>query len=297
MKIYLIAARGAIIEGSKYTKKTCPKSSCLTRRSVDMTKPMLAARPCAGVRRASGDETRLKIMELLLAQDKCVSELVAEIGKQQPHVSHHLRILREAGLVEGTREGQRVCYRVLPSIHRQLRDSKQQVLDLVVASSASRTRSSSLTTPNENDPYYQEGVMIAGPIALSVRTQPSTPLGAASRDPPGQRRRCHHRRTFVGPTYVVIYMNCYCDLSGEKVIGAVLMVVLLGVPVLAEGQAPAADQLTGKLVITGASTLAPLIAENGRRFESLYPAVRIDVQSEGSSRGVADARQNLADTA
>jgi phosphate transport system substrate-binding protein len=48
-------------------------------------------------------------------------------------------------------------------------------------------------------------------------------------------------------------------------------------------------------VITGASTLAPLIAEIGKRFENLYPAVRIDVQSGGSSRGVADARQGLAD--
>jgi phosphate transport system substrate-binding protein len=36
-----------------------------------------------------------------------------------------------------------------------------------------------------------------------------------------------------------------------------------------------------EMVITGASTLAPLIAEIGKRFESLYPAVRIDVQSGG----------------
>ncbi|MEI8014538.1 MAG: phosphate ABC transporter substrate-binding protein [Nitrospira sp.] len=67
------------------------------------------------------------------------------------------------------------------------------------------------------------------------------------------------------------------------------------IPVSAGAQKPAADQLTGKLVITGASTLAPLIAEIGKRFEGLYPAVRIDVQSGGSSRGVADARQGLAD--
>ncbi len=71
--------------------------------------------------------------------------------------------------------------------------------------------------------------------------------------------------------------------------------VLMCVPVSAGAQKIAADQPTGKLVITGASTLAPLIAEIGKRFESLYPAVRIDVQSGGSSRGVADARQGLAD--
>jgi phosphate transport system substrate-binding protein len=76
---------------------------------------------------------------------------------------------------------------------------------------------------------------------------------------------------------------------------ALSMAVLMCIPVSAGAQKPAADQLTGKLVITGASTLAPLIAEIGKRFESLYPAVRIDVQSGGSSRGVADARQGLAD--
>ena len=76
---------------------------------------------------------------------------------------------------------------------------------------------------------------------------------------------------------------------------ALSMAVLMGVPVSAGAQGTTADQLTGKLVITGASTLAPLIAEIGKRFESLHPTVRIDVQSGGSSRGVADARQSLAD--
>jgi DNA-binding transcriptional ArsR family regulator len=95
-----------------------------------MSKIILTDRQCAGVMRALGDETRLKILESLLVQEKCVSDLVEEIGRQQPHVSHHLRILREAGLVEGIREGQRVCYRVLPGIQRQLKDSKQQAIDL-----------------------------------------------------------------------------------------------------------------------------------------------------------------------
>jgi phosphate transport system substrate-binding protein len=76
---------------------------------------------------------------------------------------------------------------------------------------------------------------------------------------------------------------------------AISMAALMSVPASAGGQATAADQLTGKLLITGASTLAPLIGEIGKRFESLHPKVRIDVQSGGSSRGVADTRQGLAD--
>lgn len=76
---------------------------------------------------------------------------------------------------------------------------------------------------------------------------------------------------------------------------ALSMTVLLVVPASAGAQAAGADRLTGKLVITGASTLAPLVAEIGKRFESLHPTVRIDVQTGGSSRGLADARQGLAD--
>jgi len=51
----------------------------------------------------------------------------------------------------------------------------------------------------------------------------------------------------------------------------------------------------GKLVITGASTVAPVAAEVGKRFEKLHPGVRVDVQTGGSARGVADARQGLSD--
>lgn len=50
-----------------------------------------------------------------------------------------------------------------------------------------------------------------------------------------------------------------------------------------------------KLVLTGSSTIAPLALEIGKRFEKQNPGVRIDVQSGGSSRGVADARSGLAD--
>ena len=91
--------------------------------------------------------------------------------------------------------------------------------------------------------------------------------------------------------------KCYDLFMLKKFVAlvALSMAVLMGVPASAGAQRTTAHQLTGKLVITGASTLAPLIAEIGKRFESLHPTVRIDVQSGGSSRGVADARQGLAD--
>ncbi len=50
-----------------------------------------------------------------------------------------------------------------------------------------------------------------------------------------------------------------------------------------------------RLTLTGSSTIAPLALELGKRFEKQNPNVRVDVQSGGSSRGVADARSGLAD--
>ncbi len=55
------------------------------------------------------------------------------------------------------------------------------------------------------------------------------------------------------------------------------------------------NNLQGKLVLTGSSTVAPLVAEIGKRFESKHSGVRVDVQSGGSSRGISDARQGVAD--
>jgi phosphate transport system substrate-binding protein len=53
--------------------------------------------------------------------------------------------------------------------------------------------------------------------------------------------------------------------------------------------------LEGKLVLTGSSTIAPLVGDMAKRFETLHPKVRVDVQSGGSTRGVNDAREGLAD--
>jgi phosphate transport system substrate-binding protein len=52
--------------------------------------------------------------------------------------------------------------------------------------------------------------------------------------------------------------------------------------------------LSGKLVLTGSSTVAPLAVEIGKRFEAQHPEVRVDVQTGGSSRGIADAQSGIA---
>lgn len=66
---------------------------------------------------ALADPTRLRIVSILLdAPDGscCGCDMEQPLGLTQPTISHHLRVLREAGLVEGERQGRWVHYRVIP---------------------------------------------------------------------------------------------------------------------------------------------------------------------------------------
>lgn len=61
--------------------------------------------------------TRLEILLLLGEEEMVVHQLVAELGKSQPLISQHLRVLRSAGLVTSARKGREVLYALAqPSI-------------------------------------------------------------------------------------------------------------------------------------------------------------------------------------
>jgi ArsR family transcriptional regulator len=62
--------------------------------------------------KALADPTRLRIMLLLRRRELCVCELMFILGMEQSRVSHHMRILREAGIAEDVREGRWIIYRV-----------------------------------------------------------------------------------------------------------------------------------------------------------------------------------------
>ena len=66
--------------------------------------------------KALSDPTRVAIVNRLAAADEvCVCVFVDELGLAQPTISHHLRVLREAGLVEATRRGTWAYYRLIPA--------------------------------------------------------------------------------------------------------------------------------------------------------------------------------------
>jgi ArsR family transcriptional regulator len=73
--------------------------------------------------RALSDATRLELVGLLAAQKKelCVCELEAHFDLSQSTVSHHLRILREAGIVSSERRGTWVYYALEDGVRQKLR--------------------------------------------------------------------------------------------------------------------------------------------------------------------------------
>ena len=64
---------------------------------------------------AIGDGSRRQILDLLAAGPRPVGEIATRIGLSQPNASRHLRILREAGLVEPRADGQRRIYELRPA--------------------------------------------------------------------------------------------------------------------------------------------------------------------------------------
>ena len=68
------------------------------------------------------EPNRRRILDLLVAGERPVGALVAELGISQPAVSKHLRILRDAGLLSVRVEAQRRWYRVRPEPLREVDD-------------------------------------------------------------------------------------------------------------------------------------------------------------------------------
>ena len=76
--------------------------------------PVDAPPDVAAVLKVLGEPARWRIVERLAAEELCVCHLVDELDLAQPLVSHHLRVLREAGIVTGERWRQWTYYRLVP---------------------------------------------------------------------------------------------------------------------------------------------------------------------------------------
>ncbi|MBC6458601.1 metalloregulator ArsR/SmtB family transcription factor [Actinomadura sp. HBU206391] len=71
----------------------------------------------AGVFKALADPIRLRLLNLIASAEggeACVCDLTVPFELTAPTISHHLKVLRQAGLIEGERRGTWVYYRVVP---------------------------------------------------------------------------------------------------------------------------------------------------------------------------------------
>lgn len=62
--------------------------------------------------RALAHPARIRLIEELITKDCCVGELQKCLKLSQPNVSQHLRVLKDAGILEGKRDKNRICYRI-----------------------------------------------------------------------------------------------------------------------------------------------------------------------------------------
>ncbi|NED09933.1 metalloregulator ArsR/SmtB family transcription factor [Streptomyces sp. SID9124] len=66
--------------------------------------------------RALGDPLRLRIVNLLARETLCTTHLVEETGARQTNLSNHMKVLREAGIVETEPCGRYTYYRLRPEV-------------------------------------------------------------------------------------------------------------------------------------------------------------------------------------
>ncbi len=96
------------------------------RDSDACTRPALVSEPIdeaaaaglAQIFRALGDPVRLRLVSLIGAREGgevCVCDLTSAFELSQPTISHHLRVLREAGIIDSERRGTWVYYRLVPA--------------------------------------------------------------------------------------------------------------------------------------------------------------------------------------
>jgi ArsR family transcriptional regulator, arsenate/arsenite/antimonite-responsive transcriptional repressor len=89
----------------------------------DATLDVDSARALAATFKAIGDPTRVAILNQLACCDECcVCDLTGTFDLSQPTISHHLKVLRDAGLVQSESRGTWAYYRLVPEAIERLRD-------------------------------------------------------------------------------------------------------------------------------------------------------------------------------
>lgn len=110
---------------SKSKLVVTPVQACSAAPIVREPLTEQAAAELASVFKALSDPMRLRLLSAIASragQEACVCDLSAGIDLTQPTISHHLKVLREAGLLDSERRASWVYYRVVPGALQRLSD-------------------------------------------------------------------------------------------------------------------------------------------------------------------------------
>ena len=121
--------------------------------------PMVQTHDCVVALRALGEDTRMRIIGLLMERAMDVSEISTQLEVSPYNVSKHLRVLREAGLLEVEKDGRQRLYALPDAIRRQA--AAGRVLDLGCCSF-------------QFEPAAQEPAKSRGPAAPPARKRRSS---------------------------------------------------------------------------------------------------------------------------
>ncbi|SKC60327.1 ArsR/SmtB family transcription factor [Krasilnikoviella flava] len=113
-------------------------AGCCAPAAGDVVDPA-AARDLARQFKALADPTRVQLLSIVTAHEgheACVCDLTEPVGLSQPTVSHHLKILVEAGLLEREQRGRWAYYRAAPGAVAGLVDSVSTLMPSPATASA-----------------------------------------------------------------------------------------------------------------------------------------------------------------
>jgi len=129
------------------------------------------------------DPNRIRILRILVEGEFCVSDLVEKLQVDQPKVSHHLAILRSAGIIRCRRDGRHINYSLYPAVHQRKTGApgdggpvdEFNLGDIAVAFSFA-------AEDGDGAARHPEGVLHVrvGDVAVVARPAPATTIQGAS---------------------------------------------------------------------------------------------------------------------